>query len=170
MFEFALGGEKFFLRVFKDRLSAANIARHERLMAALITKDPMRRYFMIGGRIIVAPRASFNGLFDFERCNLNTGDDVYCIVVPQMRDYLGGGIAHLLEGLALLHSPLGGRMAHGNVRRANLMTYRGNPVFVDFSEAVFEEEFGAKSPERDMEMFRVNIDLPAVAAIKRPRE
>lgn len=170
MFEFVIGGEKFSLRVFKNAPSAANIAYHERLTAALLAKDPMRRYFMIGGRIIIAPRADFNGMFDFDRCDLNTGPNVYCIVTPQVRDYLGGGIAHLLEGLALLHGPIGEPIAHGNVRRANLRTYKGNPVFVDFSEAVFAEQFGAKSPDTDMQMFRVNIDLPVHVAPKRPRE
>lgn len=170
IFRYQLGGERFAVKIFKNRPSAAEIARFERISAALLAKDPTQRYFLVGRQIRSQPRAAFGRMFDLDSCELTTGDEVFYTTLPEATPYERGGIAHLQEGLTLLHSPVGERMAHGDIKRDNIMVWRGNPVFIDFGLARFAEEYAEVNPDRDNVMFRQNVSAaPPEAPLRKRR-
>jgi hypothetical protein len=170
VFRYELGGERFAIKVFKNRPSEAERRRYERISDALLLKDPDHQFFVSGKSISSKPRAAFHGMFNFDRCDLSTGDEIFFTTTPELTPYEGRGIDHLREGLALLHGPIGEPMAHGDIKRDNIMIYRGRPVFIDFGLARFASEFGAISPEQDLRKFRENVGgAPPDGPIRRGR-
>lgn len=161
------------VKVFKNTPSDEEIARFERISIALSLKDPTHEYFMTGRRITRTPRAEMSQIFDFRSCDeLSTGATIYWTTMRFMTPYEPGrGIAHLRDGLALLHSRVRGEpMAHGDIKRDNIMVWNGNPVFIDFGLARFESEgFAEVSPERDARMFLERVArAPPPAPLRGP--